>query len=45
MQIVSKGDNLHEISNSILWENEKKNISVSSAGMFLSILSITATDF
>ena len=30
MQIVSNGDNLHEMSNPVLWEN-KKNINLLSA--------------
>ena len=28
MQIVSKGDNLHEMSNPVFWENKKKNITI-----------------
>ena len=33
MQIISTGDNLHEISKPVFWES-KKNISVSSAENF-----------
>ena len=31
MQVVSNGDNLHEISNPVFWEKEEKNINLSSA--------------
>ena len=31
MQIVSLGDNLHEISNPVFWENKKNNLNLSSA--------------
>ena len=34
MQIVSSGDNLHEISNSIFWEIQEKYFNVSSAENF-----------
>ena len=30
MQIVSQGDNLHDMSNDIFWENKKKVINLSS---------------
>ena len=31
MQIVANGDNLHEISNSVFWENKKNIVSLLSA--------------
>ena len=31
MQIVSNGDNLHEMSNPVFWENKKNIINLSSA--------------
>ena len=36
MQIVSNGDNLHEITNPVFWEkkNKKKNFNMSSAENF-----------
>ena len=34
MQIVSSGDNLHEISNLICWEKNKKNITNLSSAEF-----------
>ena len=34
MQIVSTGDNLHEISKPIFWENKKKYFNMSSAENF-----------
>ena len=40
MQIVSRGDNLHEMSNLIFWEKNKKNTTyLSSAENFLSTIS------
>ena len=42
MQIVSLGDNLHEISNPIFWENVQKNIIyLSSAEFAHSTVSVT----
>ena len=34
MQIVSSGDNLHEISNPVFWEKLKNILSLSSAEKF-----------
>ena len=34
MQVVSPGDNLHELSKRILWENKKKYFEMSSAEAF-----------
>ena len=31
MQIVSNGDNLHEMSDNVFWENKKNSISLSSS--------------
>ena len=31
LQIVSKGENLHEMSKPFFWEKKKKNINLSSA--------------
>ena len=31
MQIVSSGDNLHEMSNPVFWKNKKKYLNMSSA--------------
>ena len=33
MQIVSLGDNLHEMTKPIFWKNKKNIVSVSSAGL------------
>ena len=35
MQIVSIGDNLHEMSNPVFWENKKKYFQMSSAEKFI----------
>ena len=40
MHIVSLGDNLHEMSNPILWENKKKNINMSSAEFAHSVVKV-----
>ena len=34
MQIVSSGDNLHEMPNPIFWDDTKKIINMSSADIF-----------
>ena len=40
MQIVSNGDNLHEMSNPVPWEKKRKNISKCFPLIFLPSLSI-----
>ena len=40
MQIVSYGDNLHEMSKPISWEKKEKIFGMSSANLFPSMLSI-----
>ena len=34
MQIISSGDNLHELSNLVFWENRKKYFKISYAEKF-----------
>ena len=34
MQIVSNGDNLHEMSKPVFWEESEKYFNISSAGNF-----------
>ena len=34
MQILTNGDNLHEITNSVFWENQEKYFKISSAENF-----------
>ena len=41
MQIVSFGDNLHEMSDLSFWENNKKNILIHLLKFLVSMLSVT----
>ena len=46
MQIVSNGDNLHEMSNSVVWQNKKKKINLSSGELAKRVVKVkTATHF
>ena len=40
MQIVSIGDNLHEISNPVFWENKKNIINLSSAELAQKVVKV-----
>ena len=40
MQIVSIGDNLHEVSNPVFWENKKNTINLSSAELAYSAVKV-----
>ena len=40
MQTVSNGDSLHEISNSVFWENKKNIISLSSAELVQRVVEV-----
>ena len=41
MQIVSNGDNLHEMSNPVFWgKNKKEYFKLSSAQIFIRVLSV-----
>ena len=40
MQIVSIGDNLHEISNPVFWEKKKKYSNFSSAELAKSVVKV-----
>ena len=40
MQIVSEGDNLHELSNPIFWEKEEKYFKMSSAANLPRVLCV-----
>ena len=45
MQIVSIGDNLHEMSNPVFWIKIKKNINLLSAGLAQGVVKVKCTIF